>query len=392
MPLHPITVTATTTRTRRLHPLRRIARLICRTRGQTQQEPHGTEQTCRGSSFLHNFLPILEPFLLFDPKLLFVEDHILGRQQAPHSGTCFKVPSSLDELTRWIEDAIAPCDCDVCSPWLYQLSGNSSHGAINLRSSENLRRPRFYLPNRASHTPRPKLSLRVYGEYEAMRLVRHHVAWLDETYLQTSPSKDNLDVLQLRNLLHAWNAHLTGLDMRQTISKPQWLHLVSFFNKVFFFDAIPPHRQAISEGFSWLPDTEKSCFGIGTYNPIIGTQLLLHPTLFRHHGDPEDADVRWRSRLGTILHEMCHAFLKAYTCRSCPMHDYCVGPRGHGRAWQILASKIEQVATRLIGGFIDMGRYQSLLHDFEGHGRVPSGHDLEVLRFGTRWPDEQAGR
>jgi hypothetical protein len=70
------------------------------------------------------------------------------------------------------------------------------------------------------------------------------------------------------------------------------------------------------------------------------------------------------------------------------MHDHCIGPRGHGRAWQILATKMEEVATRLLGGYVDMGRYPSLLHELQGSGKLPSKHDMEVLRFGTRWPNQ----
>lgn len=70
------------------------------------------------------------------------------------------------------------------------------------------------------------------------------------------------------------------------------------------------------------------------------------------------------------------------------MHEQCIGPRGHGRAWQLLAAKMEEVATKLLGGFVDFGRYQSMLHDLEGSGKLPSQHDLEVLRFGARWKSE----
>jgi hypothetical protein len=342
---------------------------------------------CKGPSFLHNLLPILEPFLLLDPRLLYVEDRIIGRQQAPRSGISHKVPSSFEELKTWIQESTAPCDCDECAPWLYGLGANSSHQAIRYQTRDpNDTSIRFISPGFASVVPQPRLNLRLYGEYEAMRLVRHHNAWLDKTYLHTPRGKDNHLVTQLQSLLRVWNPNLTGRDMRQTISNTQQLHLIKLLNQVFFFGAIPSHRESISAGFSWLPETEKSCFGVGTFNPLIGTQVLLHPTLYRHHGDLEDLDVRWRNRLGTMLHELCHAFLKAYTCRSCPMHDRCIGPRGHGRAWQILAAKMEEVATRLLGGYVDMGRYPSLLHEFQGSGKLPSAHDMEVLRFGTRWP------
>jgi hypothetical protein len=389
---HEIILTSAIEKKCRLHPVRRVARLLCRVRGQTNCDPHLSEHMCSGPSFLHNFLPILEPFLLLDPKLLFIEDRILGRQQTPRNGVSHKVPSSLDELKAWVKNATSPCDCDECAPWLYHLGVNSSHGAVRYHKYLlGIESANFSHTHHFPAVPKPELNLRLYGEYETMRLVRHHVAWLDTTYLQTRPEKDSLDVLRLKSLLQVWHPNLTGKDMRQTISSAQFLHLIQLLNQIFFFGAIPSHRKAISSGFSWLPDSETACFGVGTFNPIIGTQVLLHPKLYRHHGDLEDLDIRWRNRLGTVLHELCHAFLKAYTCRSCPMHDQCIGPRGHGRAWQILAAKMEEVATKLMGGYVNFGRYPSLLHDLEGNGKLPSAHDLEVLRFGTQWPVAQEG-
>lgn len=382
---HEVTVTGPTTEKCSPHPLRTVTRLLCKFRGQTKHREK-PEHTCNGPSFLHNLLPILEPFLLLNPRLLYIEDRILGRQQTPRSDLSHKVPTNFGELKTWVNERSTLCDCDECAPQLYQLGQDSSHGTIRYDSYDtNQASAGFLRPYLTPTLTLPKLNLRLYGEYEAMRLVRHHVAWLDKTYMHSLPKK-NLDILRLRSLLQTWNPNLTGQDMRQSMSSIQMIHLVKLLNKVFFFGAIPSHREIISSGFAWLPESEQACFGVGTFNPIIGTQVLLHPTLYRNHGDLEDLDVRWRNRLGTVLHELCHAFLKAYTCKSCPTHDSCIGPRGHGRAWQILAAKMEEVATRLMGGYVDFGRYPSLLHDLEGNGKLPSAHDLEILKFGMRWP------
>jgi hypothetical protein len=373
------------------HSVRGVARLVSKIRGRRKHVPEQSEHKCGGPSFLHNLLPILEPFLLLDPKLQRLEDRIIGRQQTSRSGPSHPVPPNLEELTLWVRNSATPCDCDECAPGLYGLGVNSSHGAIRYQLYDPVHSTGFCHTRHVRNHQVPKLNLRLYGEYETMRLVRHHVAWLDKVYMQDLAYDKSPTVLQLRSLLQSWNPNLTGRDMRATMSSAQSLQMIKLLNKVFFFGAIPAHRESISAGFSWLPESEKACFGVGTFNPIIGTQILLHPTLYRNNGDLEDVDARWRNRLGTIVHELCHAFLKAYTCRSCPMHDRCIGPRGHGRAFQILVTKMEEVATRLMGGFVDMGRYPSLLHDLEGCGKLPSAHDLGVLRFGTRWPDAQQG-
>ncbi|KAL6706362.1 hypothetical protein ACN47E_005468 [Coniothyrium glycines] len=379
------TETSAAPKKRRIHPIRSVARLVLKLHRAPTQLLIGSQHSCRGPSILHNLLPILEPLFALDPKLLFIEDHIIGRVRAQPTIGSFQLPASIDELRSRVQEEGLICDCDECTPKIYQENGDRSHGAIQYEESRSSpRAKRFSSPITTTSPELPRLRLRLYGDYETMRLVRHHVGWLDTTYLATTHGNNPPMVAQLESLLHTWAPHLTGLDMRQTISRPQLQQLFAQLNTVFFFGAVPKHREALSTGFSWLPDNKKDCFGISYFNPILGTQVLLHPTLYRHNNTPHDAGVRLRNRLGTILHEMCHAFLKAYTCRSCPMHDECVGPRGHGRAWQILAAKIEQVATKLMDGFVDMGRYPSLLHDMAGHGKLPSQHDLEVYGWADR--------
>ncbi|KAF2853645.1 hypothetical protein T440DRAFT_466029 [Plenodomus tracheiphilus IPT5] len=376
--------TGQATEKRRLHPLRQIAHLILKVRKQPKKQNVNHQRICCGPTVLYNLLPFLEPFFIFDPKLRVIEDRIIGRTPQPpdHDGSV-KLPSSLDELNLWVREEAPVCYCDECAPKSYRLQDERSHGRIRHFDQEQKIRSKGFSRVAAPHTtPHPELSLKLYGDYEAMRLVRHHIAWLDYTYLHPSCSKDALDVSQLRSLLHVWKPNLIASDLRSSISTVQLQHLFQQLNQVFFFGAVPKHRQSVSTGFSWLPESKTECFGISYYNPIIGTQLLLHSKLYRHNGNPQDVDLRLRNRIGTILHEMCHSFLKAYTCRSCIMHDQCVGPRGHGRAWQVLAAKIEEVASQLIGGPVDMGRFPSLMHDMESHGRLPSQHDMEVYRFG----------
>ena len=356
----------------------------------TSSQQHGASQDhCRGPSLLHNLLPVLEPFLIVKPKLVFLEDHILRRkQEVDHGQAAFKLPSRLDELSSWVKEESALCDCDECSPKQYSVGKSKSHGKIKTdKRALQGRSVRFsYASQDNTHVQQPTLKLRFYGDYEAMHLVRNHIAWLDQTYLQGSGGENCRATMQLKSLLQMWGPNLTGSDMRQSISRGQLQNLFPLLNQIFFFNALPSCRKPFSSSFSWLPESRKNCFGVGFFNPFIGTHLLLHPTLYRHGGYPDDLDVRWRNRIGTILHELCHAFLKAYTCRSCPMHDHSIGRRGHGRAWQLLAAKIEQVASKLLDGYVNMGRFPSLLHDMEGHGRLPSSHDLEVYNFGNVAP------
>jgi hypothetical protein len=374
---------------RRIHPVRWVARLVLGKRGkkiEKRSQGEEKEPICRGPSVWHNLLPFLEPLFAVDPKLLFIEDHILGRSQSPSDDATYNVPRSLNDLQQRVEEASLPCDCDECTPKLYRISHVASHGAIKSRDpAAERRKAKFSYAHQSVSSPGPgqELKLRFHGDYEAMSLVRHHAAWLDSIYLHPSADKTTPAVQHLHSLMNMWNPHITALDMRQSTSVPQLQRLFTQLNTIFFSGLVPAHNPTLTNGFSFLPETRADCFGTSYFNPIIGTQILLHPTLYRQTRNASDpAAERMRNRLGTLLHEMCHAFLKAYTCRSCPMHDACIGKRGHGRAWQVLAAKMEQVATKLMGGNVEMGRFPSLLRDMEGHGRLPSGHDLEVFGFG----------
>ncbi len=342
---------------------------------------------CHGPSLLHNLLPIVEPLLIIKPNLVFLENRILRRKQETNPNAAYKVPASINELRSWVKEASPSCECDMCVPKRYMVNGENPHGTIlhtKSRSQKNRKSTRFshgHSDLESQIQRQPTLRLRNYGHYEAMHLVRHHTEWLDQTYLQSPLGTDTVPIKQLRSLLHTWKSNLTSANLEKSLSKPQLQVLFPLLNEIFFFNALPSHKSPFSSSFSWLPESRKNCFAISFFNPLVGTHILMHPTLYRHGGRPEDLDVRWRNRVGTILHEMCHAFLKVYVCRSCPMSEQSVGPRGHGRAWQVLAKKMEAVAEKVLRGHVDFGRYPSLLHDFQGHGRLPSSHDLEVFGF-----------
>ncbi|KAG9188201.1 hypothetical protein G6011_02124 [Alternaria panax] len=396
---------------RRIHPIRRIARLILGSgKRQKNEDVRRHDQleegkTCHGPSRWHNLLPFLEPLFALDPKLSFIEDRILGRTApttTPHDDDNFTLPKDLASLKNAVEEADLPCTCDECAPKLYKISTLASHGAIEDRRNRPAQlqpkhtRTFSYQNDKRAFGLGPQLALKFHGTYEAMTLVRHHVAWLDATYLHPS-ARPTPSVHHLRSLVATWHPHLASSDLRSSLSTTQLNNLFAHLNRVFFSDQVPPHNKALSAGFSYLDARQTECFGKSFYNPVVGTQLLLHPVLYRgcfqhqnlSHIDSLDPTMQQRqqqqmatrlyNRLGTLLHEMCHAFLKAYTCRSCPMHDSCIGPLGHGRAWQMLARKIEQVAAVVLGGAVDMGRFPSLLRDCEGSGRLPSVHDLEVF-------------
>ena len=71
---------------------------------------------------------------------------------------------------------------------------------------------------------------------------------------------------------------------------------------------------------------------------------------------------------------------------SIPLHlrawlNWCTG-----RAWQIVASKLEDVPPRLLGVLLTLGRFPGLSSDWDkGREVLPSRHDLERWQLKDLW-------
>ncbi|KAF2006586.1 hypothetical protein P154DRAFT_569971 [Amniculicola lignicola CBS 123094] len=82
------------------------------------------------------------------------------------------------------------------------------------------------------------------------------------------------------------------------------------------------------------------------------------------------------SRLGTLLHEMLHAFFQQYACVDCARVKLGFG--GHGLAWQMAGNKLEKVASQLFNAPIDLSRFNSYRCDWQHLQELPCGHWLDA--------------
>ncbi|KAL7780255.1 hypothetical protein CFE70_010277 [Pyrenophora teres f. teres 0-1] len=273
---------------RRLHPIRRIAKFLLGGSKQKKkrdtttdgnQEPEG--KTCHGASRWQNVLPFLEPLIALDPKLSFIEDRILKRptqsanekaRQQQRQQPKPEPPRTLRDLQQRVQDENVFCNCDECAPKYYKISTTNSHGTIRdvpstsqraLSSTTTTQKQSFLTPsqlrNSAAAAIGPQLELRFHGTYEAMSLVRHHIAWLDATYIH--PSATPTPACQS-------TAHAVDAPTRHALLTPQ--HGV-------FQRLHTPHNATLTAGFGYLCDTATDCFGKSSFNPLLGTQILLHP-------------------------------------------------------------------------------------------------------------------
>lgn len=104
----------------------------------------------------------------------------------------------------------------------------------------------------------------------------------------------------------------------------------------------------------------------------------MHPTLV----PPDFGEYATLDFLSTLVHECIHAFLQYYPCWWCRAWDWDYGDGGHGRIFQVLAMKMEEVFPRLVGLPVRLGRFESVVGDFVRGARLPSVSDLEAWRLG----------
>jgi hypothetical protein len=89
---------------------------------------------------------------------------------------------------------------------------------------------------------------------------------------------------------------------------------------------------------------------------------------------------RMRNYIGTLLHEMIHAFIQTYTC----LCDGCEernkiheGRKGHGRTWQTIAHAVERFCSNELGLELDLNRECELAKDSYQSGAEISSMDCQ---------------
>ncbi|KAH7357566.1 hypothetical protein BKA66DRAFT_473168 [Pyrenochaeta sp. MPI-SDFR-AT-0127] len=200
-------------------------------------------------------------------------------------------------------------------------------------------------------------------KYSVPELAECHVEWLQRTYVE-NPDYESGEVRRLKAMIRAWTPNLNAKDLRTSISETLMVCLLKQINKVFFAGAIPLHHSSNNRVFAWLDDDDIRlglCSSYG-YQPIIH----IHPWRVDRRMSSQyswDANVKMRDRLGSLLHELCHAVFIVYGDRFCSTWITDLGCGGHGPPWYVLATKIEEVAVQLLGMKLELGIGQSLAHD-----------------------------
>ncbi|KAJ4292719.1 hypothetical protein N0V90_009382 [Kalmusia sp. IMI 367209] len=223
-----------------------------------------------------------------------------------------------------------------------------------------------------------KLTSRAAWPPEGMHLVRSVIAYFDQ------PLHDLNNVqLAARDTFCSWRdrrwntilrTHQDVIDGRDLLPAPEMLQIWHCINTIFFAGPIPRAR------FRWNPSLKPCTLGRATSTLFIPTILMNPHCTSRDFGDYVVLDF-----LSTLVHESIHVFLQCYPCWWCRSWDKDYTAGGHGRHFQTIAKKMEEVFPKLLGLPLKLGRFEAFIGDLEAQGRelrsVPSVHDIEAYAF-----------
>jgi len=160
----------------------------------------------------------------------------------------------------------------------------------------------------------------------------------------------------------------------------------NIFDQIFFFGCL---KGLVNVEFK-LEMTNRDDFGICAHQhhdlasrQTIPDNFAASISIRNLSRDPNYSPQRTRLEkyLGTLLHEMLHAYLGIYMCDCCPrchqLSDRIMGTSGHGPTWHEAAFALEQATHPLIGRKLELGRRNGMISeygpDYRNNIKVPEG-------------------
>lgn len=247
--------------------------------------------------------------------------------------------------------------------------------------------------NTRYHIPTVALSVDIYHKaYEVADRIFSH--------LQTNASSPTPTVTKaMFELKRACEGHqttrlnssvMTRLGKRdaRSVKPDEYKALIEILLEIFFPCTLPFE-------FDFLPD-RADLSGDCTIKTLVYdsghrtrcARIRLNP--IDHDGQSVKLPAKFRKlnpasvdRLGTLLHEICHAFLDLYACSQCSLAEVRQF-RGHGFAWQRVAYWVEAFAQEKLDLPLDLGRFDGIKFHWKHMEILPSME--EMLRWGLRDP------
>ncbi|KAF2493964.1 hypothetical protein BU16DRAFT_60725 [Lophium mytilinum] len=286
-----------------------------------------------------------------------------------------KAPANMEELKKMVASLNLPCTCPDCNPGAYNPQ-QVCHTHQEIRLDKD---------------PKSNVSVPVLvpRSYEPMYLVDRTIEYINRESTQPYQlQKDARQRLRVLFLETDMMANLYAKNIKNFVSLKDLQHIFGIFNDLYFFGAMKNVRieyknrvwAAIGPEYTGFADTPSS----GRQRSIVKIDPIQHHRLYPRKCGHEV--------LNTLLHEALHCFLDQFKsprckdkqCGFCSKRVENIGPEGHGRAWQIIAAKLEKaiLGNWTLGWRLDMGRSTGFLHDLDHKGgQMPSLHDMTAWGF-----------
>jgi len=286
----------------------------------------------------------------------------------------YPCPESVQQFEAlvWAEDM--PCICEDCQPAMYDKKNCTQRSHTKFCLNEHLDVNKygkivFQPPDLRAHSKRKP---------EITHLAKTIIMYFDRPWEYMNDRQ-----LQARENLLKWigprrTKRRAGMneDTEQTTSGPEMRQLWKWLNELFSGDHI-----ADSE-FVWTASLGSSVVGSDC-----GLEGHHRRSTFKIRMHPNDTTEYGRyialETLSTLIHEAVHIFLDRYGCFNCKTKRQHDGAGGHGRPFQMIAAKLEEVVPEMLGIPVDLGRWESFSLGWKAVARLPSRHDATDFRFSS---------
>jgi hypothetical protein len=158
-------------------------------------------------------------------------------------------------------------------------------------------------------------------------------------------------------------------DAEKLVSAEDMLQLSTWLSELFF------HGQFAGLKINWDRDIE--WIGQATTYDSGSVLISMHPSKWMNDfGRHTLLEI-----LSTLLHEVLHIFLSKHGCFDCKTAEFAKSCRRHGRPFQLILAKLQEVAPRLLGIPLKLDGFHSIAEAWQLMTELPSRHDIMLYNF-----------
>ncbi|KAF2738682.1 hypothetical protein EJ04DRAFT_573540 [Polyplosphaeria fusca] len=226
------------------------------------------------------------------------------------------------------------CPCDICTPSLYEETYSSPLISFIPRETNQYNARVYRVPE-----------LKRKEVYDPMQVARRAISSFHLRPKTILNDTQLAAIARFHEYMHEWGHLLDAEDASQCVSTERMISLTKVFSEIFLLSSLK------NVTFKWSTSLGSDDYFAECKFPKPGKVIIImHPTAWDVTAwDAETFEPRKQDRISTVLHEALHG-LAGYSAddESCA-YSQSLGQDGHGRAWQLVAEKIELSAPFLLG-------------------------------------------